>query len=283
MTIVTVRYIIRLAQVLMVTMTIISTATRIGLFGEKLSSKGSCRIIVDAFTVRPLSTRSFVSSVSPRPSTSRYSYHSSHYYSSSLPTSTVDGSEAITSAKVTATTTTAATDVTRLFPEELNVLYDSKCNVCKLEMDWLVSRDIRINGPTHRKLKLTDLEADGSEGNSSGTRSGYDENNPANGYITYEQGMAAMYGIKYDGTVYKGVPVFELAYETVGLGWIWKINQLPAVNKLLLWGYEVFATNRTRFTRGSSLEDLIQLHVLKKEAKKKKALEEDCDSCNNKI
>ena len=160
----------------------------------------------------------------------------------------------------------SATSDSRLFPEEINVLYDSKCNVCKLEMDWLVSRDIRINGPNNRKLKLTDLEDE----------NGFDATDPCNGGIDYETGMAAIYAIKHDGTVYKGVPVFELAYAQVGLGWIWKINQIPAVNKFLEWGYKIFAKNRTKITRGASLEEIITL----KAAQRK--LTEDCETCQTK-
>ena len=155
----------------------------------------------------------------------------------------------------------------RLFPEEINVLYDSKCNVCKLEMDWLVSRDVRLNGSGGRKLKLTDLEDD------------YDATDPSNGGIDYATGMAAIYAVKHDGTVYKGVPVFELAYDQVGLGWIWRVNRIPAVQRFLEWGYEIFARNRTRLTRGTPLEELLALH-----AAKQKELDDngECESCSAK-
>ena len=155
-------------------------------------------------------------------------------------------------------------DVERLFPEEINVLYDSKCNVCKLEMDWLVSRDIKLNGPNNRQLKLTDLEDN------------FDATDPSNGGIDYAKGMAAIYAVKHDGSVYKGVPVFEMAYDKVGLGWIWKINQIPAVNKFLEWGYNIFAKNRTRITRGAPLEELLALNAAKKKAEE----EDDCEACN---
>ena len=162
--------------------------------------------------------------------------------------------------------TATSSNSERLFPEEINVLYDSKCNVCKLEMDWLVSRDIRINGSDNRKLRLTDLE----------DKNGFDATDPSNGGIDYDRGMAAIYAVKHDGTVYKGVPVFELAYDQVGLGWIWKINRIRAVNRFLEWGYEIFAKNRTRITRGASLEELLEFN-----AAKQKALE-DCESCRSK-
>ena len=49
---------------------------------------------------------------------------------------------------------------TRLFPEEVNIIYDSKCNICKLEIDFLAKRDaekINVGAP---KLKMTDLESE---------------------------------------------------------------------------------------------------------------------------
>ena len=164
----------------------------------------------------------------------------------------------------TGTSSTANSNRERLFSEEINVLYDSKCNVCKLEMDWLVSRDIKLNGPNNRQLKLTDLEDN------------FDATDPSNGGIDYATGMAAIYAVKHDGSVYKGVPVFEMAYDTVGLGWIWKINQIPAVNKFLEWGYNIFAKNRTRITRGAPLEELLALNAAKNKAEE----EDDCEACN---
>jgi predicted DCC family thiol-disulfide oxidoreductase YuxK len=210
------------------------------------------RILVNGFALSRQSSTRF-----PKQSTN-YGYSSSSLLLSS-------SSDTISSAAATGKSDTSAS--TRLFSEEINVLYDSKCGVCKLEMDWLVSRDIRLNGPDNRKLRLTDLE------------DSFDETDTANGGIDYDTGMAAIYAIKHDGTVYKGVPVFEMAYDQVGLGWIWKLNNVPAINRFLNWGYEVFATNRTRITRGASLEELMRLN-----AEKKKAQEmDDCESCKNKI
>lgn len=150
----------------------------------------------------------------------------------------------------------------RLFPEELNVLYDSKCNVCKLEIDWLARRDSRMNNPP--KLRMTDLESPN-----------FDPNDDANGGIDYKTGMAAIYGIKYDGTVLRGIPVFQVAYEQVGLGWLWKISQVPAARKVLDAGYELFAKYRTRITRRSSLDELVRLHEERKRVS-------DCDVCQTK-
>ena len=42
----------------------------------------------------------------------------------------------------------------RLFPEELNLIFDSKCSVCKLEVNYLISRMKKIQ---ERKGISTDL------------------------------------------------------------------------------------------------------------------------------
>jgi predicted DCC family thiol-disulfide oxidoreductase YuxK len=155
---------------------------------------------------------------------------------------------------------TLETQEKRLFPEEINIIYDSKCNVCKLEIDWLASRDLKENSGKP-KLKMTDLES-GS----------YNENDPANGGIDYETGMAAIHAITPDGKVLKGVPVFRVAYTQVGLGWLFAIAEWPFFHPLLNWGYEVFAKYRTNFTRGSSLEKLVEAYDAKKSL-------ENCEVC----
>ena len=51
-------------------------------------------------------------------------------------------------------------EAARLFPEEVNIIYDSKCNKCKLEIDFLAKRDaekINVGAP---KLKMTELESE---------------------------------------------------------------------------------------------------------------------------
>jgi predicted DCC family thiol-disulfide oxidoreductase YuxK len=172
-------------------------------------------------------------------------------------------STSATPASSTSSASTTTTPSQRLFAEELNVLYDSKCNVCKLEMEWLASRDVRVNGDTGPKIKLTDLESPN-----------FDPKDPANGGIDYQTGMAAIYAITADGKILKGVPAFALAYEQVGLGWLWGIYNIPVAKQVCNFGYDIFAKYRTRLTRGSSLEELVQLHM-----EKKKLV--DCEACEN--
>ncbi|KAL3768981.1 hypothetical protein ACHAW5_005549 [Stephanodiscus triporus] len=147
-----------------------------------------------------------------------------------------------------------------LFTEELNIIYDSKCGICKLEIEFLARRDEKVNGSDSRKLRLTDIEGED-----------YNPNDLSNGGVSYEKGMAAIHAVKADGSVIEGVPVFGRAYDLVGLGWLFRFLEWPVMKPVATWGYEVFAKYRTFVTRGSSLEDLVKAHYEKKEA---------CKSCN---
>jgi len=158
-------------------------------------------------------------------------------------------------------------DKTRLFPEEVNIIYDSKCNVCKLEIDFLAKRDaekVNVGAP---KLKMTDLESET-----------YDENDPANGGVSYRKGLAAIHAVTAEGKVVTGVPVFALAYDQVKLGWLFKITTWPIVKNIVDVGYKVFAKCRTNLTRGASIETLVKEYDAKK-ALQMKIDNDDCDVC----
>ena len=141
-------------------------------------------------------------------------------------------------------------EAARLFPEEVNIIYDSKCNICKLEIDFLAKRDaekINVGAP---KLKMTD----------------------------YKKGLASIHAVLPDGKVVSGVSVFALAYEQVKLGWLFKITTWPIVKNIVDVGYKVFAKYRTNLTRGASVETLVKEYEAKK-ALQMKMDNEDCDVC----
>jgi len=97
----------------------------------------------------------------------------------------------------------ASASSARIFPEDLNLIYDSKCGVCQWEVDFLRSRD------SEGRLTYTDLESED-----------FEENVPRNGYLDYETALASFHAVKADGTLLKGMPVFQAAYAAVGLGWV---------------------------------------------------------------
>ena len=127
----------------------------------------------------------------------------------------------------------------RLFKEELNLIYDSKCGVCQWEVDFLKARD------PDGKLTFTDLEG-----------GDFEENAPRNGNLDYETALASFHAVKADGTLLSGMPVFQAAYSEVGLGWVWRVYDNKFMARLLDLGYALFARYRTDLTRGSSLEAL---------------------------
>ena len=152
----------------------------------------------------------------------------------------------------------------KLFSEEINILYDSKCNVCKLEMDMLASRDARLHG-SKRRIKLTDIESDS-----------FDPNDPANGGISYAKGMSAINAVYRDGRVIEGPKVFLKAYEFVELGWLFKFTEWPVFKSIVDIGYKLFAKYRTNLTRGSSLDELISAYEEKKNIEQVECTSSSC-------
>jgi len=156
-------------------------------------------------------------------------------------------------------------DNTQLFPEQLNIIYDSKCSVCQWEVDYLQSQMDKYFADTEPLMRFTDLEL-----------GDYDENDPVNGGVTYEMGMRSFHAVKQNGEVLHGVPVFREAYEIIDQGWVWSVTKIPIIGKLASFGYDIFASIRTQLTRGSSVEDLIEKHYqLKSEQEVCKPCQED--------
>ncbi|KAJ1481857.1 hypothetical protein T484DRAFT_1805951 [Baffinella frigidus] len=107
-----------------------------------------------------------------------------------------------------------------LFDEQLNLLYDSKCSVCRWEVDTLTSL-----GATG-KIIFTDIES-----------TSFDPSSAENGGVSYEAAMASMTAVTRDGEVLVGA-------------------RLPVIGVIIQKAYQLFATFRTDVTRGKSLEVL---------------------------
>ncbi len=63
---------------------------------------------------------------------------------------------------------------------------------------------------------------------------------------SYEVLMSEIHG-RLDGEWIKGVEVFRVAYEFVGLGWAVIFTRLPGISAVMDWGYGIFARNRVRW------------------------------------
>ena len=157
---------------------------------------------------------------------------------------------------------------TELFPERLNIIYDSKCSVCQWEVDNLTYLMSKLPGAERetKLIRFTDLESD----------DGYDESDLANGGITYEDGMRSFRAVRPDGTTIKGIDVFKEAYSVVEFGWLWQWTNTPWLRGIADWGYKIFASIRTDVTRGSRVEDLINRHYSTSDS-------DDCEPCKRKL
>lgn len=129
----------------------------------------------------------------------------------------------------------------RLFKEEINMLYDSKCNLCMMEVNFLAKKDI------HGKIKFTDIED-----------IKYDATNKMNGNIDYATAMSSIHAIKSNGEIIYGVQVFYELYNVIGYGWLYSFIKLPFIKTICEYVYSYWAKYRTDLTRGKSLDKLIQ-------------------------
>ena len=157
---------------------------------------------------------------------------------------------------------------TELFPERLNIIFDSKCSVCQWEVDNLTYLMSKLPGAERetKLIRFTDLESD----------DGYDESDPVNGGITYEDGMRSFRAVRPDGTTIKGIDVFKEAYSIVEFGWLWQWTNTPWLRGIADWGYKIFASIRTDVTRGSRVEELIDRHYSTSDS-------DDCEPCKRKL
>lgn len=160
-----------------------------------------------------------------------------------------------------------------LFREKLNLIYDSKCILCQKEITFLQKRDI------NNQIKFTDIES-----------IDYNPKDKKNGYIDYNQGMEIIHAVKSDGTIIKGVEVFQTAYSLVNLGWLWSIYSLPFARILMDKTYLFWAKYRTYLTRnGKSIETLSseREHRMKQQQQRNSNYNsnhdssEDCNSYKN--
>eukprot|EP00747_Dinoflagellata_sp_TGD_P170398 gnl/TRDRNA2_/TRDRNA2_201855_c0_seq1.p1 gnl/TRDRNA2_/TRDRNA2_201855_c0~~gnl/TRDRNA2_/TRDRNA2_201855_c0_seq1.p1 ORF type:complete len:278 (+),score=35.05 gnl/TRDRNA2_/TRDRNA2_201855_c0_seq1:60-893(+) len=135
------------------------------------------------------------------------------------------------------TSSTART--TNLFPQQMNVLYDSKCSICDYEIKFLQSKD------KDGQLLFTDIEDPN-----------YDENDPKNGRVSYEEAMKVIHAVRPDGSLVKGYDVFGAMYTAVGLPWVYPSTDSPVIGSIIDKVSNVWFKYRTVLTRGKTLDSI---------------------------
>ena len=111
----------------------------------------------------------------------------------------------------------------------LTLYYEAACALCNGEMTNLMLRN------TDGLLKFVDVSAPDFKDLPPGTK--------------LEDLMELIHAQKADGTVIRGVEVFRLAYEAVGLGWVSGLLKVPPLKRLAERGYPILARNRHRIPR----------------------------------
>lgn len=110
----------------------------------------------------------------------------------------------------------------------LTLLYDGSCPICQLQMSALMKRDHAS------RLRFIDAAAPGFDAGKYGFKQ--------------EEFMRHIHAIRPDGSIVKGVEVMDLAYRSVGLGWLTAASRLPALKPLFNHAYTCLANNRYRIS-----------------------------------
>lgn len=122
---------------------------------------------------------------------------------------------------------------------EIELLYDSHCPICMMEVEFLRKRDI------HHKIRLTDLQSPD-----------YD---PADhGNVQFSEGMRKIRAVLPDQTVVMGVEVFRKTYEAIGLGWVFALTKLPFIGKFADNCYDLWAEHRLKLTGKGDLAQVLK-------------------------
>ena len=79
-----------------------------------------------------------------------------------------------------------------------------------------------------------------------------------NGHVTYEEGMKKIHAVLPDGTVLKGLAVFESVYSAVGLGWVYSFAKIPFLFRFGERAYDFWAKKRMWLTGRPELEEVFE-------------------------
>lgn len=113
---------------------------------------------------------------------------------------------------------------------QVTVLYDSLCPVCKREVDFLQFAGRKRNG-----LKLVDIASADFKPETYG--------------LTMDEAVGSLHGFDRDGKPIDGMDTIRAMYEAVGLGWAMGWTKLPLISSICNKAYSVFAHYRPRFSR----------------------------------
>lgn len=122
----------------------------------------------------------------------------------------------------------------------LTLLYDGECPLCLREVAMLRARSDKRGGT----IAFVDISVDDFE------EAGFG--------VSYEKAMGRIHGLDDRGRLIEGVEVFRLAYQAVGLGWVYGFTKIPGFLQLADFVYDLWAVRRLQWTGRDSLEVVVR-------------------------
>ena len=122
---------------------------------------------------------------------------------------------------------------------QIELLYDGDCPLCVREVNFLKTKDA-----DRGLVSFVDIAAD--------------TYNPADhAGIDFETAMGVIHAVLPDGSIVKNVEVFRRTYEVLGIGWIYAITQVPAIEYLANRLYGIWADRRLVLTGRPNLAAIL--------------------------
>ncbi len=113
---------------------------------------------------------------------------------------------------------------------QIELLYDGACPLCVREVNFLKTKDA-----DRGLVSFVDIADD-------------DYTSSEHAGIGFETAMGKIHAVLPDGTVITNVEVFRRTYEILGIGWIYAITKVPAIEYLANLLYGIWADLRLSLT-----------------------------------
>ena len=125
--------------------------------------------------------------------------------------------------------TAASDDKVKMKPQQIRLLYDGQCALCRRAMEGLQRRDAK------GRIIPEDISDPAF--------------NPARYRLTAEQVRTAMCAVLPDGRILRAMDAVRAVYGAVGLGWLVAPTAWPGIRWLADVSYRFFARHRLTFSR----------------------------------
>jgi predicted DCC family thiol-disulfide oxidoreductase YuxK len=131
------------------------------------------------------------------------------------------------------------TDLARATSWQIELLYDGACPLCVREVNFLKTKDADRGLVSFVDIALDDYDPAAHAG------------------ISFEAAMGRIHAVLPDGTIVQNVEVFRRVYEVLGIGWVYAITRIPAIESIANLLYGIWADLRLRLTGRPNLDEIV--------------------------